>query len=299
MEIKVLTYFLQLCEDKNFTEAAEKLYITQQGLSLTIKRLEKELGASLFFRTSKGLILTEHGKELQASSEIIVRQYWKLLDRLKVLSGNNSTVKIASIIEFFGTSSSSMQSILLNNNEKFSVAITESTSRENEIMLQDGSHQLGLVCEPFDKSRFNYQYLFTMHLVYIISDKHPLAGKQRISILELSDQPLVVFSKKFNQITVLSEEFKKSNLKFKIACEVAQPHFIPDIIHKNPHLIGCSTDFYVKNFSHPSLRVIASSEHEISSKVYIASRKDQPLSPNATLLMQYIVDDFTKNNKLR
>lgn len=48
MELRNLVYFVQVCEDKNYSIAACKLFITQQALSKSIKTLEAELGSSLF-----------------------------------------------------------------------------------------------------------------------------------------------------------------------------------------------------------------------------------------------------------
>lgn len=54
--------FLCLAGVQSFTEASKKLFITQQALSKQMAQLEQELGAPLFERSSKGVVLTENGK---------------------------------------------------------------------------------------------------------------------------------------------------------------------------------------------------------------------------------------------
>ena len=75
MEFLNLYYFLQLCEEKNYSSAAGKLYITQQALSKSIKALEKELGAALFTKTPQGIRLTAYGEEVYPICKDMIQHF--------------------------------------------------------------------------------------------------------------------------------------------------------------------------------------------------------------------------------
>ncbi|WP_460305007.1 LysR family transcriptional regulator [Actinocorallia aurea] len=62
MELHQLAYFVAVAEERNFTRAAQRLRISQSGVSAQIRRLERELGAELFDRTSRSVALTPAGK---------------------------------------------------------------------------------------------------------------------------------------------------------------------------------------------------------------------------------------------
>lgn len=68
MEINALQCFLCTAKHKNFTKAAEELYISQPTLSYHISNLERELGTSLFKRNKKNISLTEAGKILETEA---------------------------------------------------------------------------------------------------------------------------------------------------------------------------------------------------------------------------------------
>ncbi|WP_454191220.1 LysR family transcriptional regulator [Paenibacillus sp. Marseille-Q7038] len=56
--------FNVVSQNKSFSKAAEELFLTQSAVSQAITKLEKELEISLFYRTSKGVVLTTEGKLL-------------------------------------------------------------------------------------------------------------------------------------------------------------------------------------------------------------------------------------------
>lgn len=64
MEIRQLQCFAAVAEELNFTRAAERLHLSQSTVSATVRSLEKELGARLFLRSTKHVVLTSEGAAL-------------------------------------------------------------------------------------------------------------------------------------------------------------------------------------------------------------------------------------------
>lgn len=59
MNIRYLTYFVEVAKEKNFTRAANNLHLSQPALSKVMKNLELDLGVSLIDRTAKHFKLTD------------------------------------------------------------------------------------------------------------------------------------------------------------------------------------------------------------------------------------------------
>ena len=73
MELRHLRYFLVATEEMSFTKAARTLRISQPPLSRQIKKLERELGVTLFDRNGHGVRLTAEGRFLKAeASKLLV-----------------------------------------------------------------------------------------------------------------------------------------------------------------------------------------------------------------------------------
>ncbi|MBN0043794.1 LysR family transcriptional regulator [Streptomyces actuosus] len=72
MELRQLEHFVAVAEDQHFTRAAERLRVSQSGLSASVRALERELQAALFVRTTRRVTLTEAGRALLREAERIL-----------------------------------------------------------------------------------------------------------------------------------------------------------------------------------------------------------------------------------
>src|SRR5258708_31776361 len=74
MEVPPLRYFLAVSEEPNFTRGAKRLGVNQPPLRLKIRQLEKEIGAPLFRRQTRGVELTSSGKLMLEEARVILKQ---------------------------------------------------------------------------------------------------------------------------------------------------------------------------------------------------------------------------------
>ena len=86
LEFRHFRYFLAVAEDLHFRKAAERLYISQPGLSRQIKQMEDSLGISLFERHNRKVELTKAGKYLQKELAGSFIRFDELLEHAKLLN---------------------------------------------------------------------------------------------------------------------------------------------------------------------------------------------------------------------
>ncbi|MBP9479025.1 MAG: LysR family transcriptional regulator [Sebaldella sp.] len=83
MDIHHLKIFFEACNEKSFTKAAKKLYISQSAVSIQIKKLEHTLGLQLIERNSKNFKLTFAGKELFKMSQDVFERISRMENEMK------------------------------------------------------------------------------------------------------------------------------------------------------------------------------------------------------------------------
>lgn len=88
MNLKSLEYFVEVAKDLNMTSAAQRLYISQQALSLQVQKLEHYYGVALFERQPK-LQLTYAGMQLLESATKILRENTDIRNELSAISKNH------------------------------------------------------------------------------------------------------------------------------------------------------------------------------------------------------------------
>lgn len=95
MNLKQLEAFVQVAEEKSFSKAAKQLYLTQPTVSAHIASLEKELGESLFIRDTKGVGLSEAGRELYGYARQMMAIERKIQEHFEYRKRGRSVLHIA------------------------------------------------------------------------------------------------------------------------------------------------------------------------------------------------------------
>ncbi|WP_019216353.1 LysR substrate-binding domain-containing protein [Legionella tunisiensis] len=86
MNLRDLHYFVVLAEVMHFGEAAKRCHVSQPTLSMQLKKLEEELGVSLFERTNKQVMLTDSGRVLLRRAQHILTQIAEMKEMARAAS---------------------------------------------------------------------------------------------------------------------------------------------------------------------------------------------------------------------
>ncbi len=81
MTLTQLNYLITIAETKSINKAAEQLYVSQPSLTSAVQELEKELGITLFYRSGRGVTLTNDGAEFLQYARQLYSQYQNILEK--------------------------------------------------------------------------------------------------------------------------------------------------------------------------------------------------------------------------
>lgn len=206
----------------NLTEAAKALHTSQPGVSKAIIELEDELGVEIFARHGKRLKrVTEPGEHVLASIEVILREVGNLKRIGNDYSAQNTgTLSIA-------TTHTQARYVLPVPVAKFreaypkvNISLHQAMPHEVANMLLTEAADIGMATE----SLADYPDLITLPCyewqhVLIMPSYHPLAQKERISLDDIVNEPLITYHPSFTGRGRVDKAFERRNLKPRIVLE--------------------------------------------------------------------------------
>ena len=197
MELKYVREFVSLAETSSYFETAERLFITTSSLSRHIKALEEELGVPLFDRTTRKVVLNQHGKRFLPYA----RQLVQIDDECTMAfeeecTDSKGSIGIGSIpmMKAYGISDILRQ--YRQNNKNVIINVNEADSTPLADMLRKGEIDFAFLRNRHvSVEEFETIPIAEDHLVAVLPRAHPLAGQKTIAIGQLEDEALLLISK--------------------------------------------------------------------------------------------------------
>ena len=196
MEISALQQFLVLAETLNFTQAAEKCFVTQPTLSRKIAVLENELGVRLFVRSRKSVMLTEEGSALVEHARRIVSEYEEILSFTDPYRrGIMGSLKIGySSYPFMLNIYMEVEERIKQRYLGIRTQITYGEFNENlEMLLEDQIDGIFILdCGLDQYPELAWERVAPSRAYILVNHNHPMAGRKRIFLEELTGEPFIV-----------------------------------------------------------------------------------------------------------
>src|SRR5215212_2858614 len=196
MTLQQLTYFLSAAQHGSFSAAAQSLFMAQPSLSEQIRRLEAELGVTLFARSGRGLALTEAGRLFLPHAERTVAAAQEAAESVReVRDITGGTVA-------FGTFGSAHHYLLAGLLQDFRtqypnvrVRAIGQNSAEVADAVRDGQLEAGLVALPIDDRGLDVRPAMREELLYVSAEPERL--RQPMTIERLAAAPLILYDARF------------------------------------------------------------------------------------------------------
>jgi DNA-binding transcriptional LysR family regulator len=196
MDLRRIRHFVVLAETLNFRRAAERLHMAQPPLSVSIQKLEGELGTKLFVRETTGVSLTPSGRAVLVEARKLLFHGSQLAETAKsALDGTGGTLRVG----FVGTTTWGMlQKLVPAFRAEYpgvELVLREATSVAIVQQLEDHVLDIGLVRTPMLQS--TTATLVTLEqdtFVAALPRGHALAGKGPLRLAELAGESFVMYA---------------------------------------------------------------------------------------------------------
>ncbi|MGW2822843.1 LysR substrate-binding domain-containing protein [Streptomyces sp. NPDC001443] len=286
MELRHLQHFVAVAEDQHFTRAAERLLVSQSGLSASIRALERELRAPLFVRTTRRVTLTEAGRALLAEAERILAQ---------VRAAHEAVAAVQGVLR--GTLALGTEQCIAGVNVAALLAAFRRRHPDVEIRLRQAGS--GALAEEVAAGRLDLAFAYRTQadtdqlrsvslagepMTLLCHPAHPLAvAGAAVTPQDVGGEVFVDFHPDWGPRRTTDAAFAEAGLRRTVALEVNDVHSLLDLIDENLGVAVVPRHFRHKRASLTALPLKGTGETVYESAALLPPA--QGTSPAARALM--------------
>lgn len=222
MEFRQLRYFLAVGELSSFSRAAERCYISQSAISHQISKLERELGTTLFERSTRVVSLTPAGERLMPiAAEVLALE----ARALAVGREPRNRIRVTANMSFAAQSLDAIATVREQHpNLDIEFVIKNFADRMDAVV--SGDADLALIRGDVDRPGVETIDLGDQDLLILLSRRHPLASRDRVDLGELAEFPLLL-PPRHSQVlihTVVENAFVDVGRRVQLGPPIARDH---------------------------------------------------------------------------
>ena len=231
MELRQLEYFVAVAEEANFTRAAERVHISQSGVSAQVRQLERELGADLIDRSNRSAKLTASGAAALAparaalAAAAAVRQAVDDVNELMRGRLSVAMVTACTVAPFFDALAAFHRA-----HPGVEIELHEDNSDRMIEQVRAGLVDLALVgcagAPPADLESFA---IVSEGLVAVVPPDHALAKRRKVALAELVTHPLVCLPAGTGIRSVLDRACAAQGLRPIVTVQASAPDAVVDL----------------------------------------------------------------------
>ena len=295
MDISQLRYFIGVCESESMAQAAQKLHLSQQGLSVSIRRMETELGCILFYRKSNGVVLTEVGKAVRDEAREIIRRVdsiHELCAAQKTAKDGRFQINCAVADSLIVRLPAGLQRLLINGDEEYNVVLSEGYSSECVDRVNKNEAVFAIVYGNWDSAKYDTTELDVIKQVWIVNRKHPWANRDSVKLADLDGVPICASDDRSRPRQELNKMFEKAGVRMNVAYTCNRPRVTVDLISNNPQLIARTIAEEITSRDQEKIKVLELEDEPFLISVSLVSRKSRKLTIQERYFKHMVLETY-------
>jgi len=230
MEIRQLRAFVAIAEAGTFTAGARRVHVTQAAISMQIRQLENELGARLFVRAPRRVVLTEAGEHLLHRARHILREHDAAQDEIAELAGaERGRLRIGSASAMVLTDPlPKILKELRQQHPRAEVSVTSGTSEFLVGQILGGELDLAFVSLPVEARGIQTERLNEDQLVAIASSRH-----RAVSAYTLAGEKLILGERGGNTRRLIDQFFAQAGVALSVSMELSRQQAIKRMVEED------------------------------------------------------------------
>ena len=226
---------MAIAESGTFTAGAIRVHVTQAAISMQIRQLETEIGARVFVRAPRHVILTEAGEHLLRRARTMLREHDAAVDEIAELAGaERGRIRIGSASAMVLTDElPAILKELRKQHPGAEITVTSGTSETLVDQILAGELDIAFVSLPVDARGIQTERLSADQLVAVASPRHKLAKQKTISAYTLAGERLILGERGGNTRRLIDQFFAQAGVTLRVAMELSRQAAIRRMVEED------------------------------------------------------------------
>jgi DNA-binding transcriptional LysR family regulator len=297
MDILGLQAFIQIAQSGSFRQAAVAMNLSQTALSHRIKKLEADIGLSLFQRTTRTLTLTRAGQELFPKARSMMLQLTSLYEDLKIEGRKvHQRVCIGCLRSLGALYLPRVLSIFREQNPDTKIVILDGYAAALNDRVAAGEAQFALTILGVQRWAEKQRVLYIEEFAAAVPSSHRLARLERLTWSDLAGHPLARISDATSHGVILSESLADVAPQLNWCYEVHSTGVAVTLAREGLAITVLPRAAIPHS---PALRIIPISNPTVTRTVGLISQQGVPLPPKAMQLQRLLLREIAQVQKVR
>ena len=289
--LRQLEVFYAVAKYGSFTNAAEKVHLSQPAVSMQVKQLEKNVGLPLFEQLGKKTHLTQAGREMYRYSEeisLLLEEASSVFDELKGGHRGKLTISVATTASHFTTR---MLAAFSSRHQDVTISL-DITNRETlQMQLELNEPDLVIMGQPPEGIDVVSSAFMENPLVMIANINHPLAKQNNIPLQQIEAEHFVVREKGSGTRSAIQRFFSENGVTFHTGIEMTSNEAIKQAVEAGLGLGIVSIHTLELELETKRVVILDVEGFPIMRHWHIVQRKGKRLSPAAQLFKQFVLTE--------
>jgi Transcriptional regulator len=285
-----LRYFITLAQLEHYGKTAEKLKITQPGLSHAIASLEEELGVRLFEKEGRNIVLNKYGKMFYDDVNKIMNMLDTSVNSFQNISEGGGIISLSMIkpLAIKDIPKVTHDFLEINNEKEIDFRFDTGVTKDIVEGLKSGIYDIGFCSKMEEETEVEFVPIKKQEMCAVVPYDHPLAKYKELHLKDTIPYKQIIFSKSSGLRPVIDGLFEKIGEYPKVSYEIEEDSLMVGLVAQN---FGIAILPKMYSIQYINVKAIPIIKPDWESYFYIARMKNRYHSKAADSFFRYVCEE--------
>ncbi|MCU6762289.1 HTH-type transcriptional activator CmpR [uncultured Roseburia sp.] len=289
MTIRHLRVFIEVADSGKMSMTASKFFLSQPTVSQIIRELEEHYNVLLFERIAQKLYITEHGRYLLSYARHVVAEF-DTLEHAMLQINKTQQLRIGATLTISTCLLPDILTQLTTRLPHLDIFSYSGNTASVEEKLLKSNLDVGLIEGSVKNNELISMPLISDYLVLICSSTHPLAGKKRVTLKDLSNYSFALREAGSGTRTMMESYLTEHHINIDVRWETCDIDSLKTAVMQQNLLTIASVRLFEKEIKNHDVQIFMNGNYEWDRNFHLVYHKKKDISQSISVLHDILIE---------